>query len=206
MSGLVIGYAAPTVEVPGTNGSPSIQPYSLATGQTCNDGDIVALAATGIEPIAANYALATIVGVAQHNSASVFDQQDTGPQGVFGADNVGTGLLPAAPGQTLVALVAAPAIVEMSLPATTGWISGFTNQANIGTAVGIGLDATTGYYYADDQASNKTGIIVAKRNGPTTQINNGQTLQPVGPGGVGDAGARVYVSFDAAVLAAVGGL
>lgn len=206
MAGLLIPYQIPTVEVPGSQGSPLFPSYN-ATAEV-SDGAIVRLGSTTAGEITAAAADddTLLLGIVQGDSSAVYQQLDTGIQGVFGADNVNTGLLPASAGQIPVALFAPPAIVAINLPATTGWISGGAHQAAVGTEVGIGLDGTTGIYYADDQAANKVAVIVAKVQGATGQINNGQTVQVSGPGGVGDLGARVYIAFIASTLAVTGSL
>ena len=86
---------------------------------------------------------ANISGIIQHDSSSVWDQTDTGLQGVFGVSQVNTGLFPATPGQALVATLGPPVLALANLSAVTGWISGGTNQATFGTAVGLNLDAVT---------------------------------------------------------------
>jgi len=210
MAGLLIPFQIPIVEVPGSIGSPSLQVYPAHAH--CNDGDVVTLGvntAGQIDPAVANDNSDKLLGVIQADSDAVYGGQGsaTAINGEFGASPVNTGLLPAPADGPLVALFATPlSVTAINLATTTGWISGGTHQAAIGTRVGLGKDGTTGIYFADDQAGNKLGTIVAKVSGATTTINNGQTNQPVGPGGVGDLAARVYVEWDAAVLAAAGGL
>jgi hypothetical protein len=140
-----------------------------------------------IKTAAANPAV--VLGIAQHDSVAVYDQITTGLQGVFGASQENTPLFPGTPGEVLVVTLGAGIIVAINLPATTGWVSGGTNQANIGTAVGLNIDSTTGFFYADDQESNKVATIVGKIIGPQALF-----------GTVGDLAARVYVSFTPADL------
>lgn len=161
--------------------------FSARVGSHVNDGDFTlltsgALVTAGVNPSGG------LVGIAQHDSNATYDQVTTGLQAVFGASQENTALFPGTPGELLVATLGANIVVKMSLPATTGWITGGTNQAKLGTQVGLNIDGTTGFFYADDQASNKLGEIVGKVTGP-------------GFGAAGDTGAVVYVSFFAASLA-----
>jgi len=187
MAGATIPVAPPVAALPGSSGqgAPPIAGYTASAH--CKVDDIVALAGGEIAPAAAN-AAGSIAGIAQGDSVAVFQQDDTGLQGVFGADNVNTGLLPAGPGLTRVATLGAPVVVEISLTPTTGWVSGGSQQADIGTAVGLAIDGGTGFYLADPTASNKVAVIDSKVEGP-------------GKGGEGDLGGRVRVVFNAAALA-----
>ena len=189
MAGSTIPYAAPIAMVPGSIGSDPIIP--LTASSHVKEADVVALSGGTISPAAAN-ASGSIAGIAQNDSLAVYQQDDTGLQGVFGADNVGTGLLPANAGQTLV-LTLKGIPVQMNLSSTTGWISGGSQQANIGTQVGIAIDGTTGFYYADPTGSNKVAQVTEKIEGP-------------GFGGAGDLGARVLVVFFDTALAPLQGL
>lgn len=204
MAGNVIPYQPPLAEVPGPFGAPAVQPFTAHAH--CNQWDIVTVGtvtAGQIDP-AGDDPAGSIAGIAQMDSQAVFQQDDSGIQAVFGADNVNTGLLPAEPGQTLV-VVFDPAIpVEINLSATTGWISGGSQQATIGTQVGLALDSTSGFYYADPTASNKVATVVQKAEGPTSTLT-GASNSTIGYGGVGDLGARVFIKFLATALAPTGG-
>lgn len=205
MAGLTISLQIPIVEVPGIHGSPSYPSFN-ATSEV-SDGAIVRLGSVTAGEITAAAANddTLLLGIVQGDSSAVYQQLDTGIQGVFGADNVNTGLLPASAGQIPVALFLNNP-VAINLPVTTGWITGGTHQANVGTEVGINIDGATGIYYADDQQSNKVAFITGLAAGATGQINNGQTVQTVGPGGPGDLGVRVYIVFIPSTLATYGSL
>lgn len=188
-----IAFAPPIPNVTAAVQSGSIG--GLPAASHIHDADVVVLT-SGQLATAAVGAHANIAGIALHDSnATFFDATSGSLQGVFGFGQqatTGQGLSPQAPGWVLfVTLAPSQIVVEMNLPTTTGWVSGGTNQANIGTAVGLNIDGTTGYFYADDQQGNPIGHIVGKAWGP-------------GLGIVGDLAARVFVAFDASgVLALV---
>lgn len=207
MAGLVIPYSIPIVEVPSSNVGPIINPFSESNGQTSADGDILLLNNDGtVQSIGSNIAT-EFLGIIQHVSGAVWDQIDTGIQGVFGTTQVNSGLLPADAGQVLVALFSGDAVVAINLSQAAGWITGGSEQVNKGSAVGITKDGTTGIYFADPAASNKVAVVLGLCGFPTTQQSfNGATLQPIGGGGPGDLGARVYIKFNAAALALPGGM
>lgn len=207
MAGLIIPYSIPIVEVPSSNVGPIINPFSEAAGHSSADGDILLLNADGTVQTQVANAATGHLGIIQHASGAVFDQIDTGLQGVFGTTNVNSGLLPADAGQVLVALVGGAAVVAINLSQATGWISGGSNQATKGTAVGINIDGPSGIFFADPNESNKVAVVLGLVGFPTTQQSfNGATLQPIGGGGPGDLGARVYIKFNAAALALPGGM
>lgn len=175
----------------GTPGTVQIQSYSPASH--INDGAIVVLSSGNIAPAAAN-AANNIVGIAQHDSNANWGGQSATAsfniQNVLGVSQVGT-LLPPSPAQTLVAVIDPPVDVQMNLTATTGWVSGGTQQANVGTSIGLAIDGTTGFYVADPTASNLVAEIIGKVNGPFTMPGND----------VGNLAVRVIVRFFPSVLA-----
>lgn len=141
---------------------------------------------------------ANICGIIQHDSGAVFDQQDTGFQGVFGVSQVGTGLFPQTTAQALVATLGPPVLAVANVTATTGWISGGATQVTYGTAVGLNIDGTTGFYVFDTtqtQVGNVVGVITGDGNiilGPPTAAT------PITLTGV--LGVRVLVAFLTTVL------
>ena len=167
--------------------------FSARAYSHINDADIVQFHSTSgeLETCSANVA-SGIIGIAQHDSNAVYDQITTGLQAVFGSSQENTGLFPGTPGEVLVVTLGANIIVAINLSALTGWVSGGTYQAALGTAVGLGIDGTTGFFYADPNASNKVATVSQKIIGP-------------GFGGVGDLGARVYIAFTPADLSPVTG-
>jgi hypothetical protein len=130
-----------------------------------------------------------LIGIAQHDSNAVYNQVMTGLQAVFGVSQISPtgGLLPTLPGEVLVVTLGANIIVAINLSATTGWMTGGTQQANLGTQVGLNIDPVTGFYFADPTVA-AVGTITQKVVGP-------------GQGGPGDLAARVYVSFNPSALA-----
>ena len=179
----------PLAQQPASADSLSVSTLPVTTH--CNDNDIVILSGSGIAPATANIA-GGIVGIAQHDSNSNFGGA-TG-QGAASLNTtifptqVGTGLFPSSPAGTLVVTLGPPVEVEISLTATTGWVTGGAQQANLGTAVGLAIDGTTGYFVADPTATNKVAVINSKPTGPLKGTN-------------GDLGARVFIVFNTAALA-----
>jgi hypothetical protein len=183
-----INYQPPIAQTEAQLPSPGVQ--GLPASSHCNEADIVVLSSGQIAPAAVNVATG-IAGIVQQDSNAVFADTTSGNlQGVFGSSQINTGLVPGAPIWVLFLPLGPPITVEINLPATTGWVSGGTNQANVGTAVGLNKDGTTGFYYADDQQTNKVAHIVGKVVGPFK-------------GGVGDLGARVLIAFDVATALAL---
>ncbi len=181
------------IAVSPAGGTGAINPVNMTPTSPCAEGDIVVLSGSGIAPAAANVANG-IVGIAQHDSSLNYGGQSPtstfNPNLLLGISNVGT-LMPASPGQTIVAKLGAPTLVEINLTVSTGWISGGTQQAHLGTPVGIAIDGTTGFYVADPTASNIVATISDKINGPFAV-----------PGGdVGNLGTRILIEFLPAVLA-----
>lgn len=172
---------------------------SLPASSHVHDGDITVLSAGSIAPAAANVATG-IAGIAQHDSNAAFAQLDTGLQGVFGYFQ-GAPLVPNDPGYTILVTLGPPIIVEINLTATTGWVSGGTQQANIGTAVGLAIDGTTGFYLADPTATNTVAVITGKPQSVPDGVGPPNTQGDLSKGFVGDTGARVYVAFNSAALA-----
>jgi hypothetical protein len=167
-----------------------------------NDADFVTETAGTIASAVADAAF--VLGIAEHDSNANWGGQAVPPaaqniQNVLGASNVGLGgLVSPSPKQTIVATLGPNIGVEMSLTATTGWITGGAQQANLGTLVGLAIDATTGYYLADPTASNLIGRIFAKPFAPNGPFGGGS-------GFAGDLGARVLVEFLPAYLQATQG-
>lgn len=178
----------PVVQMPGSASSPTT--VSLTASSHVNDGDIVVLSSGQIATATANVS-GNIAGIAQHDSNANFGG-GTGINVTIGSTQVGTGLFPASPGQTIVVPLGSPAIVAINLTATTGWISGGTQQANIGTQVGLAIDGTTGFFLADPTASNKVATIVGIQDGVV--LGGTESL-------AGNLGARVYVAFLSSALA-----
>lgn len=186
-----INPAVPQVYMPaGSTGTPLIRRYSAASHVT--DGALVTLSSGQISPAGANVA-SGILGFAIADSAANYGGSIQTPSTLdqwFGFSQVDTPLVPADASLTGVALVDAPAEVEMNLTATTGWVSGGSQQANIGTQIGIAI--TSGITLADPTASNKVAEIVELVSFPALGAS---------ATGVGDLGARVRVRFLASVLA-----
>lgn len=200
---VIFPYQAPETYLPPLNTAGGQPIFSAPIGGThINDASFVQLAAGLIVPAAVG-AVTNISGIIQHDSSAVWDQQDTGLQGVFGVSQVGTGLFPATTAQALVATLGPPVLAVANLSAVTGWISGGTNQATFGSSVGLNLDAVTGFYYFDP-AQPAVGTIAGILTGDGNMILGPPTAAtPIGL--TGTQGARVAVVFNIAVLNPVQG-
>lgn len=192
---ITVAVQKPVVVLPSSATSPTNIFLNSTTAN--NDGDIVVLSSGGIAPATANQA-GNIVGVAQCASNSVWQGFATpNPTVVFGASNLNSGLFSAQPGQVPVIPLGPPNEVIGNLTATTGWVSGGTQQAGIGTQVGLAIDGTTGYYIFDPTASNLVATIQDVDNSVNSAITGGQ--YQANPTGL--LGARVRVVFLPSVLA-----
>ncbi|MDE2097360.1 MAG: hypothetical protein KGL39_08965 [Patescibacteria group bacterium] len=207
---LTIPYLPPIVILPSGNADLDVVSYPVHSACTANAIVTLGVTTAGeIDPASANDSSNKLLGIIQAASTSVYNS-DGDAQSVFGTSPFGTSgqaLGPSTGPQTpLVVYMGPPFVVEINLTQATGWVSGGTYQANIGSTFGLAIDATTGFYLADVNASNKVGVIVEKVIGATTQIVTAQAEQPVGPGGVGDLGARVRVTFNASAMAIAGAI
>lgn len=174
----------------GYNSVPNIQAYPFSAH--CNDSDILVLASGQVAPAAANVAGA-IIGLAESDSSLNYAGQN--PANAYdytqslGYSQVGS-ILPASPGQLLVAQFDFNTFLEINLPASVQWNNG-GGTPNLGTQVGIAIDGTTGFYTVDPAASNKVAFIVARVQDAMAQ--------PVSD--VGNFAVRVRVQFIASTLA-----
>jgi hypothetical protein len=192
-----ISYQMP-IAIP--NGAVNAVPIlAITAGATeITDGAFVKLSSnTAIACVAGDSA--NILGIIQGDSFAVFNQITTGLQGVFGSSQVNTGLFPATPGQVRVATLGSPILVEGNLAANTGWISGGTHQAVLGTAVGLNLDATSGFYYFDTTQTEVGTVVGVMTLDGNVILGPPAAATPQSPTGL--LGARVLVSFLSTVLA-----
>lgn len=182
---------------PGTGGNSiaiSITTTSAAGTVSASNTTLLggsAVGPSGLSPAAVNVA-SGIAGVAIMESIKNYGgsvNQQPAPTFAFGFTQEGDPGYPVDASQTMYASLGGPASLEINLTAVTGWISGGTYQATIGTAVGINIDPATGFYVMDPNASNKVATIVQKLNGPSA-------------GDVGDLGGRVLVTFTPSTLVA----
>jgi hypothetical protein len=184
-----VNVAVPQVYMPaGTTFQPPVQGYTPSAAIL--DGAICVLSGGTIATATANVA-SGIVGVAIQNSVQNYGgsiQTTPALNGIFGYSQVNTPLVPADASLTKVAKVYSPALVEINLNITTGWVTGGAQQANIGSAVGLSIDPSTGFFVADPTQSNKVAEIVEAVDGPSF-------------GAAGDLAKRVRIQFYATVLA-----
>ena len=180
---------------PGTTGQPNITSYG--TSSACLDGAIVVLSGGLIAPATANVA-SGIAGIALQNSVQNYGgsiQTVPALDAVFGFSQVNTPLVPGDAALTLVGKLNSPFLLEINAASYVGWISGGTYNVNLGTAVGIAIDSTTGIYVIDPNQTNKVGVIVNGLQGPSAGGfgSNGPATGTIAP--------RVTVQFYSTVLA-----
>ena len=180
-----IGYYEPAIFTPEGTMSPAPRKYTAGAGHTgttvIQRADLVVLSSGTIGRAATN-ATANIAGLTVVNEYDVFNGTNTTPYDnqLFGFSQVGT-LLPSDPGQIPVySLVNNQIYLEMNLTNTTGWVTGGSQQVNLGSTVGIFLDATTNLFVLDPTQTNKIFTIYSKPSGPNKGV-------------AGDVGARVVV-------------
>ena len=208
---VTIAYAPPLIQLPGSIGSAPV--FGSTVASHVNQFDICQLVTGSLVPAAVG-ATANIAGIASHDSNSVFQQNDTDVQGVFGVTQISaaSGLMPNSPAFTLVETLGNPIIVEMSLNQAYPWLNG----TNIGTAVGIniantisgalaqtgGITPATGMnVYIADPAQAACGVIVGQVNKP---YNSGTTVQ-TNQAAYGTLGVRILVAFNLSALAVIQG-
>lgn len=127
----------------------------------------------------------SIWGLAQSNSNDVFFSGIGGSSTVndaslFGA-SLGPPLVPAEVQQLyVIALGGQP--VQINLSQAYAW-----TYSLVGTTVGLTLDTTSGFFYADPAAGNKVATITGNVSGVLMGANY--------PGGPGDFGARVIIQM-----------
>lgn len=184
-----IQYMAPRLHGSGPLGEddPSINKYPF-TG-TLAEADIVFLNSGVATKAAANQA--AIAGMVMAPSASIYHAASNAGVGLnFGPDQTGNALIPATEQNLGVLIFSSGVWLEISLNQATTLANSL-----VGTQVGLGYDATTGYFFADPGAANKVGIIELLPGGPDAprgaQTGNGQ---------IGDLGGRVVISFIASAL------
>jgi hypothetical protein len=185
-----INIAPPNAVSPvGATGQVPLRSFTAASHVL--NGDFVTLTAgeiatAGINPTA-------VAGIAAHDSNANYGgtlSPALAPiQNVFGESQIGSPLVSASPGQTLVASLDAPNLCEINLATTVGWVTGGATQANIGTAVGLTIDGATGYWVADPGQTNKVAEIVAVVAGPGTSGSAGAS------GANGNLAVRVQIEF-----------
>lgn len=184
-----IAYMAPRLHGSGplSEDDPNINKYPF-TG-TLNEADIVYLNSGVATKAAANQA--SIAGMVLANSSSIYHAASGAGTGLnFGPDQTGTALVPAVEQNLGVMTFGSGVMLEISLNQATTLANSL-----IGTQVGLGYDATSGFFFADPTAANKIGVIQLLPGGPDSprgpQTGNGQ---------IGDSGGRVVISFIASAL------
>lgn len=218
MAFITVPYAPPSVQLPGSIGSPPT--FGAAASSHINQYDFCQLLTGNLIPAAVG-ATTNLVGVATADSNAVFFQNDTDIQGVFGVTQMSTtaGLFPLTPDYVLVETLGPPIIVEMSVNQAYSWITSSGGSpaltVNIGTRIGLdvvnsitgslgqvgGITPTSGFnYYIASPAQSACGTVVALVNRPYNSGTQTFTQPPAGTVGV-----RVLVAFDTSALAVVQG-
>ena len=194
---MTLFYSRPVPFIPSTSSDAQVQDYTFGAGHSgttvIQEADIVTIVAGVLARCATNQAGA-IAGFAIAAETATFG--GTIVPWTYGAYNaipwgfsqVGS-TLPPNPGQIPV-LSFAGLQLDINLRSNTGWVSGGTFQANINTAVGLFLDATTNLFVADPSQTNLVATIIDKPQGPTQGV-------------AGDLAARVRIKFLGSAL--VGG-
>lgn len=184
-----IAYQAPRLHGSGplAEDDPNINKYPF-TG-TLVEADIVFLNSGVATKAAANQA--SIAGMVLAPSANNYHAASSAGVGLnFGPDQTGTALVPATEQNLGVMTFGGGILLEISLNQATTLANSL-----IGTQVGLGYDAGSGFFFADPTAGNKIGVIQMLPGGPDAprgaQVGNGQ---------IGDLGGRVVISFIASAL------
>lgn len=186
---ITVPYQAPELVETGTAQFPNIYAtIPAAGGQTLTDGDFATISGGNLSKAAANAAVGTIAGLVFAGNDTLYRSASPSKTTLFGADQSGNALIPGTN--------QCPRIIGLSQVQL--WIS--LNQATtlaaslVGTQVGLGYDATTGYFFADPSAANKIAQITEVSAGPDSQ-NSGVGAAGVSNGTLGDSGGRVKISF-----------
>jgi hypothetical protein len=176
-------YARPTIFKSEQAVSLPIRDFSAAAGHTgaaiILPGDLITLTA-GVIARAATNANANLAGFAVASELATYGgtqatwSQDAYDNLMFGFSQVGT-LLPINPAQVPTVPITGgaqgPIYVELNATALTGWITGGTYQANIGTVGGLLLDPVSNLYVFDPSQTNKVLTIYQKPQGPFQGVN-----------------------------------
>lgn len=171
------GFMPPAATLPGSQRT--LDSLTLPfTGANAID-DILILSAGVLSKAATNAAVTTLAGQALKSSLALYATAAPTIGTLVGASTVGTVLTPGLPLQMDFDPWYQGQFIQFSLNEAIA-------AASPGTAVGILLDGTTGYFVASTAQANKIGTIV------------NAVIQPSQPWVVGDTGVRVIVQINAA--------
>lgn len=173
----------------GSAGEPNVYSIPAAGGQTLTEGDIATIAGGNLSKAAANAAISTIAGLVRAGNDSVYHTASPSKTSIFGFDQIGTALMPGTNANPQIIGLGAGIQLEISLNQATTLAASL-----VGTQVGLGYDATTGYFFADPTAANKIAEIVQVSGGPDA-LNSPAGATGIGNGALGDSGGRVVVQF-----------
>lgn len=171
------GFMPPASTLPGSQRT--LDSLTLPFTGTNAIDDILILTSGVLSKAATNATVATLAGQAYKNSAALYATAAPGIGTLVGASTVGTVLTPGLPLQMDFDPFYQGTFVQFSLNEAIA-------ATSPGTAVGLVLDGTTGYFIVSTAQSNKIGTIV------------NAVIQPSQPWVVGDTGVRVIVQINAA--------
>ena len=175
---------------PNAEGDAIIGYFPLAGGQTPIEGDLLTISGGNISKAAAN--AAALAGMALFASSQIYHAFSNAGSGLnFAADQTGTALVPAINQYIGVVQFDNSMEVEISLNQATTLATTL-----VGTQVGIGLDGTTGFFFADPSAGNKVAVIQKVSGGPDAPSGR----LGLSNGVLGDSGGRVVIQFIASAL------
>lgn len=164
--------------------------YPLANGQTPIEGDILTISSGQLSKAAAN--AAAIAGMAMFASTNIYHAFSGAGTGLnFGPDQTGTALIPATNQYMGLVQFDNNMEVEINLSQATTLATSL-----IGTQVGLGYDAGSGFFFADPAAGNKIATIRMIPGGPDAPANR----LGLSNGVIGDSGGRIVIQFLASAL------
>lgn len=190
---ITVPYQPPRLIESGSVTEPNLYNIPAAGGQTLTEGDFATIAAGVVSKSAANPTAASIAGLVRCGNDSVYHTGAPSKTTLFGFDQSGTALIPGTNSNPQIIGLGAGIEVEISLNQATTLA-----QTLVGTAVGLGYDATTGYFFADPTAANKPFNIIQISAGPDSQ-NSVAGAAGVSNGVIGDLGGRVIIQANTAL-------
>lgn len=190
---ITVPYQPPRLVETGSVQEPNVYNIPAANGQTLTEGDFATIAAGVLSKSAANPTAASLAGIVRCGNDSVYISPTPSKTTLFGFSQQGTALIPGTNANPQVIGLGNGVQVEISLNQATTLA-----QSLVGTAVGLGYDATTGYFFADPTAANKPFTIVQISAGPDSQ-NSVAGPAGLSNGVIGDSGGRVTIIANTAL-------
>lgn len=191
---ITIAYQAPRLlnSGPSAMDDPIINKYPF-TG-TLVEGDILFLSAGVLNKASANQA--SIAGMAMAGSGQVYHAASNPGVGLnFAQDQTGTALVPGTEQNLGLVQFDDGIRLEINLIQSTTLAASL-----VGTQVGLGYDATSGFFFVDPGQTNKIAYITQIPGGPDMPFVGSTTRGFLANGQIGDSGGRVVVAFLASAL------